>query len=100
MKKNDLRLLAENAENASTLLKAMSNQNRLMILCTLLEGEMPVGELNEQIPLSQSALSQHLAALREADLVDTRRAAQTIYYSVKGENPARVIGALKELFCP
>lgn len=100
MNKADMEALAENANNAASLLKAMSNKNRLMILCTLIDGERSVNELNEQIPLSQSALSQHLSSLREADLVATRRDAQTIFYRLKGENAARVISVLKDIYCP
>jgi len=96
----ELASLSENAEQAAALLKAMSNQRRLMILCSLIDGEMTVSELNSRIPLSQSALSQHLAGLREADLVTTRREAQTIYYQLKGEAPRRIISVLKDLFCP
>ena len=61
--------MREHAQKAAALLKALANENRLMIMCTLISGEMSVGELNEKIPLSQSALSQHLASLREAGLV-------------------------------
>ena len=95
-----LHALAANAEQAAGLLKAMSNQSRLMILCSLIDGEMTVGELNECIPLSQSALSQHLAALRKAGLVSTRREAQTIYYQIQGDAPKRIISVLKDTFCP
>ena len=70
------------AGEATRLLKALANESRLMILCNLSEGEMTVGQLNEFIPLSQSALSQHLALLRRDNLVQTRRQAQTIYYSL------------------
>ena len=92
--------LAQNATQAANLLKAMSNVNRLMILCTLIEGECSVNELNSKIPLSQSALSQHLSSLREADLVATRRDAQTIFYRLEGGNAKRVISVLKDIFCP
>ena len=67
-----------NARRASTLLKAMSNEHRLMILCQLQNGERSVGELERLVGLSQSALSQHLARLRRDQLVRTRRVAQTI----------------------
>ncbi len=91
--------LSANAKEAAALLKAMANENRLMILCTLLDQEMTVGELNAVVPLSQSALSQHLAALRKAQLVKTRREAQTIYYQLAGDAAQRVITVLKELYC-
>lgn len=100
MNTQDLQQLINSAKEASSLLKAMSNQYRLMILCALQEDELSVSELNERIPLSQSALSQHLAALREANLVVTRRDAQAIYYQVNGKEPATILAVLKELFCP
>ncbi len=95
----DLETLEENARRASTLLKAMSNEHRLMILCQLLHGEKSVGELERLIGLSQSALSQHLARLRRDSLVRTRRSAQTIYYSLAGEEAERVINTLYGLYC-
>ncbi len=92
--------LAKNAGNAAGLLKAMSNENRLMILCSLLENELTVSELKARVPLSQSALSQHLAALRNADLVSTRREAQTIFYRIKSDAVLQIIMVLKNVFCP
>ena len=89
----------ENARRASALLKAMSNEHRLMILCRLLEGEYSVSELERMIGLSQSALSQHLARLRRDSLVQTRRAAQTIYYSLNGEEAKSVLQCLHDLYC-
>lgn len=94
-----LEKLEENARRASTLLKAMSNQHRLMILCQISKEEKSVGELEKIIGLSQSALSQHLARLRRDDLVQTRRDAQTIYYSLKGTEAATVIATLYDLYC-
>lgn len=91
--------MAEHAENAAEFLKKMANANRLMILCSLSEGELSVTELNERVPLSQSALSQHLAALRKAELVITRRESQTIYYSLQGTSAMQVVAVLQEIFC-
>lgn len=91
--------MKENAFRASALLKAMSNQHRLMILCQLSQGEMCVGELEEIIDLSQSALSQHLARLRRDKLVKTRRQAQTIFYSLDGEEAPSIIEVLYGLYC-
>jgi len=91
--------LQENAQRASSLLKAMSNQHRLLILCQLIHGEKSVGELEGIIGLSQSALSQHLARLRRDNLVQTRRSAQTIFYSLKGEEASAVIQTLYGLYC-
>jgi len=70
-----------------------------MILCNLLEGPLAVGELNERIGLSQSALSQHLAVLRDAGVVDTERQAQTIYYSLPSGPVTKIIGVLYREFC-
>lgn len=95
----ELQKLEENARRASTLLKAMSNQHRLMILCQISNNEKSVGELEEIIGLSQSALSQHLARLRRDNLVQTRRDAQTIYYSLKGEEASTIIETLYNLYC-
>ncbi len=95
----DLQSLEENALRASTLLKAMSNQHRLMILCQLASGEKRVGELEDLIGLSQSALSQHLARLRRDGLVQTRRSAQTIFYSLVGPEARSVIETLYGLYC-
>ena len=96
---NEMQEFEKNAERASLVLKTMSNKERLMILCMLLERELCVSELNNCVPLSQSALSQHLAVLRKNNLVATRRESQTIYYSVKGEAPTKIIAVLKELYC-
>ncbi|KZB70081.1 MULTISPECIES: helix-turn-helix transcriptional regulator [Thalassospira] len=95
----ELNNLEEKAEQASVLLKAMSNQSRLLILCQLNEGEKSVGELERIVGLSQSALSQHLARLRRDKLVKTRREAQTIYYSLNGDDALRVIETLYGLYC-
>ncbi|BFM48374.1 metalloregulator ArsR/SmtB family transcription factor [Marinomonas sp. THO17] len=85
---------------AAVFLKALSNENRLLVLCHLLEGEMSVTALNEKLPLSQSALSQHLAVLRKDGLVTTRRESQTIYYSLGDQKVKTLIDTLHTLFCP
>ena len=95
----DLERIQNNARRASTLLKAMSNQHRLMILCQLVPGEKCVSELEKIVGLSQSALSQHLARLRRDNLVSTRREAQTIHYSLAGEEASAVIETLYGLYC-
>ncbi len=91
--------MKQHAGEAAQLLKALANENRLMILCTLSEGEYSVGQLNERIALSQSALSQHLAVLRRDGLVVTRRESQTIYYSLAAGPAARVIALLHQIYC-
>ena len=91
--------ISKNATQAVDLLKAMSNEHRLLILCYLGEQEMSVSEINERINLSQSNLSQHLARLRKDGLVKTRRESQTIYYSVANNIAAELIGVLQNQFC-
>ena len=91
--------MADNVEQAEQMLKILANKNRLMILCSLQDGEMSVSELNEAVPLAQSALSQHLAALRKAQIVATRRESQTIYYRVVDENVVSILATLYGLFC-
>jgi DNA-binding transcriptional ArsR family regulator len=88
------------AEAAAELLKALGNPQRLRILCLLVDGERSVGEINEAVPLSQSALSQHLAVLREQDLVATRREAQTIYYRLQDGPAVAILDTLHQQFCP
>ena len=95
----DLEELRHHAQDAAKLMQALSNPNRLMIMCVLSQGEHCVSELNEELALSQSALSQHLAVLRKQGLVSTRRQAQTIYYSV-AEGPAMdIVALLHQHFC-
>ncbi|WP_157582201.1 metalloregulator ArsR/SmtB family transcription factor [Rhodanobacter sp. IGA1.0] len=88
------------AEEASDLLKSLANSYRLRILCLLVDQEMTVGQINEQLTdLSQSALSQHLARLRERGLVTTRREAQTIWYALTRGPSQRLMLALHEIYC-
>ncbi|RDB43356.1 ArsR family transcriptional regulator [Halomonas sp. DQ26W] len=84
-------------DQATALLKALANDNRLRILCLLDDSELSVTELNQRLSLSQSALSQHLAILRREGLVTTRRASQTIYYSLEGEQARELIETLIKL---
>ncbi len=93
------RTMRPHARSAAALLRALGNEQRLMILCNLTDGELSVGELNARLPLSQSALSQHLAVLREEDIVTTRREAQAIYYALKPGAAAQVVGLLHDLYC-
>ena len=99
MKHIDPKTLVEKADKASKLLKIMSHPSRLMVLCYLMEGELSVSALNQAIPLSQSALSQHLAGLRQAGLVDTRRESQTIHYHLKSEAVSGILEALYRIYC-
>lgn len=91
--------MGKHADEAETLLKALASTPRLMVLCNLTTGEKAVGELLDAIPLSPSALSQHLAILREQGLVTTRRHGQTIYYTLT-EGPALdIIDVLYTAYC-
>jgi len=87
------------AADAAGLMKALGNENRLMILCLLAEGERSVGELDSIMPLSQSALSQHLARLRAQGMVETRRESQTIFYSLARGPAERLVQLLHDIFC-
>ncbi len=91
--------MREHAGEAAQLLKALANEKRLMVLCLLAEGERSVGQLNAELDLSQSALSQHLAVLRADGLVETRRAAQTIYYALAAGPAQRIIETLHGIYC-
>jgi DNA-binding transcriptional ArsR family regulator len=95
----DAQVMQTNACAAAAFLKILANDRRLMILCELLKGERTVGELEEIVDLSQSALSQHLARLRRSHLVKTRRESQTIHYSIADPGVTKVIGALYDLYC-
>jgi DNA-binding transcriptional ArsR family regulator len=92
--------LRANAADAAMLMKALSNEHRLLILCHLIErGEMTVGELVAHIGPTQSALSQHLAKLREQGLITFRRDSQTLHYRVCDDRAASLLQLLYEIFC-
>lgn len=96
-----LQQLQESAVQAAELLQAVGNPSRLLVLCLLIErGEMTVGALNEVVGLSPSALSQHLARMREEGLVTYRREAQTLYYRIDDPNAVKLIATLHDIFCP
>ncbi len=88
------------AEQAAELLKALSNPQRLRVMCMLIDGERTVGEINAEIELSQSALSQHLAVLRDGGWVQTRRESQSVYYSVADGPVHKIIQTLHDIYCP
>lgn len=88
------------AAEASNLLKALSNPHRLLVLCHLVEGELSVGELQARLELSQSALSQHLAKLREGGFVRTRRQAQLVHYSLPHGPVRALMATLHRIYCP
>ena len=93
--------LAAKAGAAAALMKALSNEHRLLILCHLISAEeLTVGALVERIGLSQSALSQHLAKLREEGLISFRRESQTLHYRVSDPRAGQVLALLRDIFCP
>jgi len=97
----ELAELQEKAAEAARLLRMLGNENRLLLLCHLMaEGEMGVGALAETLGLSQPALSQHLAMLREDGLVATRRVAQAVFYRVADPKVGRVLQVLRDIYCP
>jgi len=96
---NDAKELTAKAAEAARLLTALANESRLAILCELVEGERSVGRLVEAVGLTQSALSQHLAKLRAAGIVATRRNAQTIYYRLASEAAGSVMTTLADIYC-
>lgn len=89
------------AAEAAQFLKLLANEHRLLVLCHLLMvGEASVSTLVSEVGLSQSALSQHLAKLREDGLVSFRRESQTLFYRVADARAERVLAILKDIFCP
>jgi DNA-binding transcriptional ArsR family regulator len=95
----DIEQMRANAAEAAELLKTLANRNRLLILCTLAEGEASVSELNARVELSQPALSQHLGVLRQSGIVRSRREAQTIYYSLSESSALALIQTLHDIYC-
>ena len=91
--------MLEGAAQAADFLKALGNENRLLILCHLSEGEMSVSELESALGLRQPTLSQQLARLREDELVDTRRDGKTIYYSLASDEVRKMLELMYNLFC-
>lgn len=100
VKSPDPATLLVSAGKAAELLKALSNRHRLMVLCRLGEGECAVAELQAEVGLSQSALSQHLAVLREEGLVATRREGTSIFYRIADPAALKVIAVLIDIYCP
>ncbi|MEJ8568705.1 metalloregulator ArsR/SmtB family transcription factor [Elongatibacter sediminis] len=95
----DFETMQRHASEAVSLLKGLANESRLMIMCVLSEGEQSVGELNQRIHLSQSALSQHLGVLREQGLVQTRRESQTIHYRLANTPALGIVRELHRIYC-
>jgi DNA-binding transcriptional ArsR family regulator len=100
VRKSDLDSLRRNAGAAAVMLSALANERRLLILCLLIaEEELTAGRLAEEVDLSQSACSQHLAKMREEGLVTFRREAQSIHYRIADPNVKRLITTLKSIYC-
>ena len=95
----DLEKMEENVEIASQLLKAIASPNRLMLLCALAEGEKSVSELADALDLRQATVSQHLARLRQEDLVETRREAQSVFYRIADKTAEKIVQILYKRFC-
>lgn len=95
----DPKQLEAAAAEAETFLRLIASRHRLMILCSLMEGELSVTEINQRVPLSQSNLSRHLAMLRSDDLVATRRDGNVIYYRISSELVPPILGEVYKLFC-
>jgi DNA-binding transcriptional ArsR family regulator len=98
--KRDLAALRKNAGAAATMLSALANERRLLILCLLIaDEEVTAGQLAEEVGLSQSACSQHLAKMREEGLITFRREAQTVHYRIADPSVKRLIATLKGIYC-
>jgi DNA-binding transcriptional ArsR family regulator len=95
----DLQSMHESAEEACRLMKTLANPDRLMLLCQLSQGEMRVGELEDELGIRQPTLSQQLTVLREEDLVETRREGKNIFYSVRSKQALAVLKVLYDQFC-
>jgi DNA-binding transcriptional ArsR family regulator len=95
----DLAAMQRNVGEASDLLKSLANPSRLLVLCALLTREHTVGELEALTGLSQSAISQHLARLRDSELVATRRDAQRVFYSLTDPNVRALLQTLHGIYC-
>jgi len=99
MSEDDMDKMMNSACDASNMLKALSHEGRLMILCHLVTGEKSVTELEELLSARQAAVSQQLARLRLEGLVTPRREGKTIYYSLTDDRPKRILEVIYELFC-
>ena len=99
MPKEEMADLLEQARKASDLLKALSHESRLLILCLLSEGEKSVSDLERIMAMPQAAVSQQLARLRFDRLVTTRREGRMIYYRIASHEVAGIIGQLYDIFC-
>ena len=95
----DITQITEKSADAAHLLKLLSNQHRLLILCHLVEGELCVSDLEQRLDISQSSLSQHLARLRDKGIVDFRKESTTVYYRLADPKAKKVLETLYHLYC-
>ncbi len=95
----DMKAMRKHSADAAAMMRALSHEARLRVLCDLVGGECMAGELVERSGLSQSALSQHLARLREEGLVATRREGQSVFYRIADPRAARILGVLYDIYC-
>nr|WP_215908933.1 sulfite-sensing transcriptional repressor BigR [Phreatobacter stygius] len=91
--------MQQRAGEAAGLLRTLANRNRLMLVCTLVEGEFSVGALEDRLGIHQPTLSQQLTVLRAAGIVETRRVSKQIFYRLTGTKAAELVGALYAIFC-
>lgn len=99
--KSDMTILAASAGEAARMLRLLANEKRLLILCTLAaRGEVNVSDLASEVGLGMSALSQHLAKLRDDGLVGARKESQMVFYRVSDPDAAKILETLKEIYCP
>ncbi|PHQ69505.1 MAG: ArsR family transcriptional regulator [Sneathiella sp.] len=91
--------MKKSAFRAGSLMKALSSETRLLLLCQMNDGEISVSDLSKRLEIRPSSVSQQLSLLRKDDLVQTRRDGQTIYYSLQGEDAKRIISVLYDLYC-
>lgn len=96
---SDIKVLRDSAAKACALLKILANEDRLLLLCQLTQGECNVGELEERVGIRQPSLSQQLSVLREEGLVDTRREGKYIYYSLASAEVIQVMQTLWKVYC-
>jgi len=98
-KPSSTEILGRNAARAEAMLKQLAHAGRLLILCSLTEGEKTVGQLTELVDLSQSAVSQHLAKLRDAKLVEAEKRGQMVFYRISSDEAQTILSALYQIYC-
>ncbi|MDR3498024.1 MAG: metalloregulator ArsR/SmtB family transcription factor [Parvibaculum sp.] len=101
LKKADMSRLAASAGEAAAMLRLLANEKRLLILCMLaVNGEAKVSDIAAEVDLGMSALSQHLAKLRDDGLVEARKEQQMVFYRIADPDAAKILKVLKDIYCP